>query len=84
MSGFCGKGLTLYQTTKVLDWSKFKEFADDISNLSEKLKFVFGRVVNIVGKGENAGFRHFSLFPTMFSISSYLSIFKSQDCVMKS
>ena len=29
--------------------------------------FVFDRVENIVGKGENAGYQHFLLFPTMFS-----------------
>ena len=33
-----------------MDWSKFKEFADDNSNVS---KMIF--VENIVGKGENAG-----------------------------
>ena len=26
------------------------------------LKFVFGQVENIVGKGENAGYQHFPLF----------------------
>ena len=40
---------------KILDWFKLKAFADDKVNLSEKLKFVLGRVENIVGKGENAG-----------------------------
>ena len=40
---------------KILDWSKMKAFTDDKINLSEKLKFVLGRVENIVGKGENVG-----------------------------
>ena len=40
---------------KILDWSKLKAFADDKINVTEKLKFVLGRVENIVGKGENAG-----------------------------
>ena len=31
-----------------------KAFTDDKKNISEKLKIVFGRVENIVGKGENA------------------------------
>ena len=30
--------------------------ADENSNLTEKLKFVLGRVENIVGKGESAGY----------------------------
>ena len=47
--------LTLYQKTTILDWSKLKAYADDKINVTEKLKFVFGRVENAVGKGENAG-----------------------------
>ena len=31
--------------------------------IAEKLKFVLGRVENIMGKGENAGNQHFLLFP---------------------
>ena len=51
---------------RILDWSKLKAFADDTSNLIEKLKFVLGKVENIVGKGENAGHQHFLLFPKCF------------------
>ena len=47
---------------KILDWSKWKAFADDKLNVTEKLKFVLGRLENIVGKGENAGYQHFLLF----------------------
>ena len=47
--------LTLLPNKKILDWSKSKAFADDKMNATEKLKFVLGRVENIVGKGENAG-----------------------------
>ena len=43
---------------KFLDWSKLGAFADDKQNLTEKLKFVSGRVEKIVGKGKNAGFQH--------------------------
>ena len=32
-------------------------------NVTEKLNVVLGRVENIVGKGENAGYQHFLLFP---------------------
>ena len=38
-------------------------------NLNEKLKFGFGRVENIVGKGENAGYKHFLHFPQCFQIT---------------
>ena len=47
---------------KFLDWSKLKELADDKINEAEKLKFALGRVENIVGKGENAGYQYFLFF----------------------
>ena len=48
---------------KILDLSKFKGFAGGKINVDEILKFILGRVENIVGKGENAGYKHFLLFP---------------------
>ena len=43
-----------------------KVFADDISNAAEMMISVFYMVENIVGKGENAGYQHFLLFPRCF------------------
>ena len=37
-------------------------FAGDKINISEKLKIVLGRVENIVGKRENAGYQHLKFF----------------------
>ena len=51
---------------KMLDWSKLRVFTDDKINVTEKLKMVLGRIENIVGKGENAGYQHFLLFPRCF------------------
>ena len=51
---------------KFLNLSKLKAFGDDKINVTGKLKFVFARVEIIVGKGENVGNQHFSLFPTIF------------------
>ena len=34
--------------------------------MTEKLKFVLGRVEDILGKGENAGYQHILLFPQCF------------------
>ena len=34
--------------------------------MTKKLKFPTERVENIVGKGENAGYQHFLLFPQCF------------------
>ena len=36
--------------------SKLTAVADNKINVTEKMKFVFGGVENIVGKGENAGY----------------------------
>ena len=69
---------------KILDWSKLKVFADDKISVNEKLKFGLERVENIVGKGENAGYQHFFLFPQCFQKGLHLKIVKSQDCVVKS
>ena len=62
-AGLCGKGLTLYQTINFQTGPKIKLFADDKLNWAEKLKFVYRRVENIVGRDENAGYQHFLLFP---------------------
>ena len=64
------KGVNSLPNGKFLDWSRLKALADDKINVTEKLKFVFGRVENIVGKGENAGDRHFLLFPQRFQKAS--------------
>ena len=44
---------------------------------------VLGRVENIFGKGENAGYQHFLLFQKMVSKSVFLWVVKSRDCVVK-
>ena len=36
-----------------------------------KLKFAVKRIENIAGKGENAGYQHFLLFPQYFQKLSY-------------
>ena len=63
-------------STKLLDWSKLRVFADDEIELAEKLKFVLERVENIVEKGENAGYQHFLLFPQCFQKASILGSLK--------
>ena len=68
---------------KILDWSKFKAFADDKMNVTKELKFVSGREENIVGKGENAGYQHFLLFPQCFQKGFFQGGVKSRDCVVK-
>ena len=70
---------------KTLDLTKLKAFTDDnYFNGAEIMISVFDRVENIVGKGENAGYQHFLLFPQCFLQFSSTWVFKSQDCVVKS
>ena len=83
-TGWCGKGLKgniglslkSLPNDKILDQSKFKAFADDKINVTKKLKFIFRRVENLVGKGENAGNQHFLLFPQRFQKLSSSLLFK--------
>ena len=56
------------QNDKFLHRSKLKPFADDKTNVTKKLKFVMGRVENIVGKGVNVS------FPAMFRKSCFLRV----------
>ena len=45
-------------------------------NVIEKLKFVLGMVENIMGKGENAGYRHFLVLPQLFQKACFSSSLK--------
>ena len=70
------KGFHSLPHDKITDWPKFKAFTNDKLITTQKLKFVHGRVENIVGKGENAGYQHFLLFPQCFQKLSHLEVLK--------
>ena len=55
---------------EILNRSKLKALAVDKRNVTSKLKFVSERSENILGKGENAGYQHFLLFPKCFQLPS--------------
>ena len=55
-------------------------FADYKINVIWQVKFAFGKVENVVGKGENAGYQHFLLFQ-QFSKGYFLRVVKSCDYV---
>ena len=52
-------GVNSLPDNKIVDFSKLKGFADDKVNVAQKSKSVLGRVKNIAGKGENAGYKYF-------------------------
>ena len=56
------QSLTHYQTTN-LDHFKLKKFADDNFKFDENGRKLFKQVENTVGKGENAHYEQFLLFP---------------------
>ena len=55
---------------KILEQYNLKYFADDKINVIYVKNLVLGRAENIVGKGENAGYQHFLLFPQCFQKAS--------------
>ena len=66
-----GKVLYPLPNDKILDWSKLNAFEDEKINVNLKLKFALGRVENSVGKGENAGYQQFLLFPQCFQTGTF-------------
>ena len=69
---------------KILHLSKLKTFADDKMNFAKVMIYVFDRTENNVGKGENAGYQHFPLFPQCFQKAFSWGGVKNQNCVVKS
>ena len=71
-STICGlmKG-KLFTKQQNFAWSKFKAYADNKVKVAKMAEFVLDRVENNVGKGENADYQHFLLFPPCFEKASF-------------
>ena len=65
------RGLNSLPNNKISNRLKLKASADDKINVIQKVKLALGRSENIVGKGENAGYQHFLLFPQCFQKATY-------------
>ena len=52
-----------------------KALADNKLNMTKKLKFILGRIQSL-GKGENAGYQDFLLFPQSFQKASFFKLLK--------
>ena len=59
------------------DVTKSKAFADDKLKVDKMMISLLDRVENSVGKGENAGYQHFLLFPQCFPKPTCLGSLKS-------
>ena len=63
---FGEKELNPLPNDRILNWPKFKAFGDNKMKLAMMIIFVFDRIENILGKGENAGYQHFLLLAQFF------------------
>ena len=61
---------------KMRDQSNLKAFADDILDVVQMMICVTDWLENIMGKGENAGYQHFLLFPQCFLKTAFPVSFK--------
>ena len=61
---------------KILYLTKIKAFADDKLNIGKMTISLLKNGENTVGKGENAGYQHFLLFPQCFPKPSSLGSLK--------
>ena len=55
-----------FSNDKILDMTKQKAFADGKLNITKITIALLNTVENTAGKGENAGYQHFLLFPQCF------------------
>ena len=74
--GFQYCHLNPFPNGKILDMTKLKAFAEDKLMVPKMTISIFDRVENTVGKGENAGYQHFLLFPLCFPKASSLGLLK--------
>ena len=64
-------GVYLFTKKQNSGLDQIDAFADDKIKVTKKLKFVMGRVENIVGKGENDSYQYFLLFRGCFQKTSF-------------
>ena len=68
--------VNLLLNDKILDMAKLKAFADDQLIIARMMISLLDRVENTMGKGENAGYQYFLLFPQCFPKPSSLGLLK--------
>ena len=72
------------QNDEILDVTKLKALADDKLNIGKMTISLFDRIQNTEGKGENAVYHHFLLFPQCFLKPFFFRVDKSRDFWVKS
>ena len=71
MKAFADDRINSVLNVKIWDSTKLKAFADDKMKVVQMMISICNGVVNILVKGENAGYQHFPFFPQFFQ-KSYL------------
>ena len=61
-----GSRINSLPNNKILASSRLKTFAENKLKVCSNYEFIHNRIENSVGKGENAGYQHFLLFPKCF------------------
>ena len=68
----------------ILDWSNLTVSADHNSNVAQKMKYFFDRVIRKhCAKRRKCWLPAFSPFPTLFSKAFFERVVKTWDCVVK-
>ena len=72
----CAVNSLPFTKRQTLDRTKLKPFAEEKLNIINIIISLLHTVENTVGKGENAGYQHFLLFPQCFPKPSSLGLLK--------
>ena len=72
----CHQAINSLPNDKSLVSSKLEAYADDKIDVVKRMISLFERAEKTVGKGENAGYQHFLLFPQCFPKPSSLESLK--------
>ena len=73
----------LFTKLQILDWSKFKAFADGKIYVNKKNEILFGKGRKHCGERRTCWLPAFSPFPTIFFKVIFHGVVKSRDCVVK-
>ena len=66
LNGFEDKINVIEKVNNIFSKNRMKKSTIFFNEKNEKVNNIFQRIENIVGKGENAGYQHFLLFPQRF------------------
>ena len=63
---------SLLPSNKILDWTKFEAFTDDMLSIYQLVVFMYTMAEKIMGK--NAGYRYFLFFSSIFQKACVVTV----------